>query len=129
MAMRALSLHEGRKMSVEFLVDDKVAVVTLAKPPHNLIDNDLIEGMRTAYKRAVQEGMPRHLVAQRDATLLRRCGRFCLHTGGNRTTQEEFAAIMDELENVGIPTVAAVHGAALGGGVELSLDLRPHHRG
>ena len=107
-------------MSVEFLVDNKVAVVTLAKPPHNLIDNDLIEGLRTAYKRAIHEGCR--------AILLRSAMRhFCAgadvsaFTGGNRTTQEEFAATMDELENVGIPTVAAVHGAALGGGVELSL--------
>ena len=43
-------------------------------------------------------------------------------TGGSRRRdQKDFEGLIDSLENVPLPVVAAVHGAALGGGFELAL--------
>lgn len=106
---------------VQFEKDGAVGVVTLAKPPHNLIDDALLQGMLGAYERALAEGCR--------SILLRSAMRhFCAGAdvegfkgGGRRRDQAGFEQLLDALENVGLPTVAAVHGAALGGGLELAL--------
>jgi enoyl-CoA hydratase/carnithine racemase len=106
---------------VQFDKDGAVAVVTLAKPPHNLIDEALLQGMLGAYERALAEGCR--------SILLRSAMRhFCAGAdvegfkgGGRRRDQAGFEQLLDALENVGLPTVAAVHGAALGGGLELAV--------
>ena len=66
---------------VEYETDGAVARVTLAKPPHNLIDAALTDGIVTAYDRAVAErkrcillrSAMRHLL--RSASLLLKSGR------------------------------------------------------
>ena len=106
---------------VQYEKDGAVAVVTLAKPPHNLIDDALLQGMLGAYERAMAEGCR--------SILLRSAMRhFCAGAdvegfkgGGRRRDQQGFEQLLDALENVALPTVAAVHGAALGGGLELAV--------
>ena len=106
---------------VHYEKDGAVGLVTLAKPPHNLIDESLLDGLLTAYARAVQEGCR--------AILLRSGQRhFCagadvagFTNGGRRRDQAGLEQLLSDLEDVPLPTVAAVHGAALGGGVELAL--------
>ncbi|HZB92760.1 MAG TPA: enoyl-CoA hydratase/isomerase family protein [Stellaceae bacterium] len=106
---------------VTYEKDGAVGVVTLAKPPHNLIDNALLDGLLGAYERAVAEGC---------RSILLRSGmrHFCAGAdvngftdGGRRRDQKGFEQLIGALENVPVPTVAAVHGAALGGGFELAL--------
>src|ERR1700760_320415 len=49
--------QEGiRMMTVTHEIDGKVGVVTLAKPPHNLIDDKLIEDLVAAYHTVVGQG-------------------------------------------------------------------------
>ena len=105
---------------VTYEKDGAVGIVTLAKPPHNLIDNALLDGLLGAYERAVAEGC---------RSILLRSGmrHFCAgadvngFTDGGRRDQRGFEELIGALENVPVPTVAAVHGAALGGGFELAL--------
>jgi enoyl-CoA hydratase/carnithine racemase len=106
---------------VTYEKDGAVGVVTLAKPPHNLIDEALLDALLTAYANAVAEG-------SRSILLRSSMRHFCagadvnaFTSGGRRRDQKDFEELIDSLENVPLPVVAAVHGAALGGGFELAL--------
>ncbi len=103
-------------------IDGLVGVVTLAKPPHNLIDDQLIEDLVAAYRTVVADGCR--------AILLRSAMRhFCagaeMQSWGTatriHTDQAKLEAMLDSLENVPVPTVAALNGGVLGGGLELAL--------
>jgi enoyl-CoA hydratase/carnithine racemase len=106
---------------VHFEKDGAVGVVTLAKPPHNLIDEALLRGMREGYDQALTQGCraillrsgQRHFCAGADVEGFR--------AGGRRRDQAQFEDLLQALEDLPIPIVAAVHGAALGGGLELAL--------
>src|SRR6516164_2678438 len=106
---------------VTYQKDGAVAVVTLAKPPHNLIDEAFLDALLAAYGEAVTSGC-------RSIILRSAMRHFCagadinaFTAGGRRRGQKEFDELVDRLENVPLPVVAAVHGAALGGGFELAL--------
>src|SRR6201996_1325612 len=103
-------------------IDGKVGVVTLAKPPHNLMDDRLIEDLMAAYQSVVTGGCR--------AILLRSAMRhFCAGAEMNswgtttriHTDKAKFDAMLQALEDVPVPTVSAVNGGALGGGLELAL--------
>jgi enoyl-CoA hydratase/carnithine racemase len=104
--------------TVRYTTEGAVALLTLAKPPHNLIDNALLGDLVAAYEQAVTE--------RRRAILLRSDMRhFCAGADvagfGAGHRPHDPVELLDKLENVPIPTVAAIHGAALGGGFELAL--------
>jgi len=42
---------------INYEKDGAVGVVTMAKPPYNLIDKVLLAGIAAAYEEAVEEGM------------------------------------------------------------------------
>ncbi len=99
-----------------------VGVVTLAKPPHNLIDDAMIVDLLAAYRKVLAEGCR--------AILLRSSMRhFCagaeLKSFGLTThiqsDEKRFTEFLDVMENAPVPTVAAVHGGVLGGGLEVAL--------
>ncbi|MEH2562397.1 enoyl-CoA hydratase/isomerase family protein [Bradyrhizobium sp. AZCC 2289] len=111
-----------RMTTVNYEIDGKVGVVTLAKPPHNLIDDALIEDLIAAYRAVVADGCR--------AILLRSSMRhFCagaeIQSFGTttliHTDRSKFKAALQSLEDVPVPTVAALNGGVLGGGLELAL--------
>jgi enoyl-CoA hydratase/carnithine racemase len=114
--------RRAKMTTVKHEIDGKVGVVTLAKPPHNLIDDVLVNDLVAAYKAVISEGCR--------AILLRSSQRhFCagaeVQSFGTttlvHTDQRKFETLMRSLEDVTVPTVAAVHGGVLGGGLELAL--------
>jgi enoyl-CoA hydratase/carnithine racemase len=109
-------------MTVTHEIDGKVGVVTLAKPPHNLLDDKLIDDLVAAYQAVVAGGCR--------AILLRSAMRhFCagaeMASWGTgtviHTDQAKVEKMLRDLEDVPVPTVAAVNGGALGGGLEMAL--------
>lgn len=105
--------------SIRMDKDGAVGVVSMAKPPHNLLDNAMLASLADAYATAVQAGCR--------AILLRSEMRhFCAGADldsitTQRWSQDELARLWAGLEDAPVPVVAAVHGAALGGGMELAL--------
>jgi enoyl-CoA hydratase/carnithine racemase len=99
--------------------DGAVGVATMAKPPHNLLDNALLAELTSAYSEAVEEGCRsillrssmRHFCAGADLEVI----------SSEMIDQAGLERIWHALEDVPVPTVAAVHGAALGSGFEFAL--------
>ena len=109
-------------MTIE-LREDHVGVVEFSRPPHNFFDASLIEEIADAYERL--DGDP----ACRAIVLCSAGKHFC--AGANFADENPAAtgALYEQavrLFEYGLPVVAAVQGAAIGGGlgVALSADLR-----
>ena len=92
--------------------------LTLNNPPHNLIGSDFIEEFCSAQERAVEDGM-RAILIRSDLR------HFCAGADVSALDREgvEASITLDRLESIPIPTVAAVHGAVLGGGFHPHLRL------
>ncbi len=99
--------------------DDHVAVVEFDHPPHNHIDLDLLRGLADAYERLDRDRGAR-------AILLCSTGRhFCAGADfatAEATAVDAFYAQAHRLFAAGLPVVAAVQGAAIGGGLGLALS-------
>jgi enoyl-CoA hydratase/carnithine racemase len=109
--------------TVKIEIDDAVATVSLAKPPHNLIDDAMIGDLLAAYRGVVAEGV-RAIVLRSDMRHFCAGAEMSSFTNGKTMIQhnaDRFFEFLDVLENAPVPTLAAVHGAALGGGLELAL--------
>lgn len=107
---------------IEAEFDGPVGIVTMSKPPHNLMDAEFLDAIISTYRQVIDDGAR--------AILLRSAMKhFCAGAdvgafgggGDGANDAMEAPAILDALESVPVPTIAAVHGAALGGGFELAL--------
>ncbi|MGI9597393.1 MAG: enoyl-CoA hydratase/isomerase family protein [Acidimicrobiales bacterium] len=100
-------------------VDGAVAVVTMAKPPHNLLDGAFIGQLIDAFEGAA-EADGRAILLRSDMKHFS-AGADVDGFGGSGGRDRTAAETLERLEGVGLPTVAAVHGLALGGGFEIAL--------
>ena len=96
--------------------DNAVAVVTLNNPPHNLLTMDFIDEYCAVLEHAVAEGA-RAILIKSDLR------HFCAgaNVGALSEGALDAAAILSRIESIPIPTIAALNGAVLGGGLELAL--------
>ncbi|MEK4426519.1 enoyl-CoA hydratase [Solibacillus sp. FSL K6-1523] len=114
---------------MEFLswrVEEGVAVVTISRPPANALSQGLIKDVDAFLDAVEQDEAVRVIVLHGE-------GRFFsagadIKEFTNVQTGEEFTVlaqngqqVFERLENFSKPVIAAIHGAALGGGLELAM--------
>ncbi|MBV8927724.1 MAG: enoyl-CoA hydratase/isomerase family protein [Mycobacteriaceae bacterium] len=110
--------------TVKLETSDDVAVVTMANPPANLFDGELMAGLLDVVHSATSEGV-RAMVLRSDGPLF---------SGGadvsmfKETSQAQARAMFDQafgliqaIEEAPFPVIAAVHGLCLAAGLELAL--------
>jgi enoyl-CoA hydratase len=120
-------------MLVHLDIDDDVARVELDKPPVNAFDLDLVLELAEAVRQLALSGARLAIFSGRGPSLA---------AGGDikwmyaRTTERDGASLrtffraiqtaFDDIDRLPMPTIAAVHGMTLGGGLEIALacDLR-----
>jgi enoyl-CoA hydratase/carnithine racemase len=104
---------------VEFSKDGDVALVYMNRPPHNLMERSLLDGLTRAFQRALDEGCRSILIGSR---LRHFCAGADLEAMiAGEIEKLDLLGFLHAMEDLPIPTVAAIHGAALGGGFELAL--------
>ena len=118
------SFHRENTMAepVTFTQHDAIGVITVDNPPVNALSPGIPEGI----KRCLQQG---NADAQVKAMVLIGAGRTFIagadikHLGKPRPTGKRNQELIEENDK---PVVAAIHGYALGGGLELALGC--HYR-
>lgn len=106
---------------VTYEQQDAVGVVTMSKPPHNLLDSALIDDILGAYSQALDEGCRSILLRSSMRHFCTGADVAAFKGGWKGPDGAEMAQVIAGLEDIALPTVAAVNGGALGGGFELAL--------
>ncbi|MGI9610937.1 MAG: enoyl-CoA hydratase/isomerase family protein, partial [Acidimicrobiia bacterium] len=109
---------------VELSVDESVALVRLNRPPVNAMNEQLADELGEAFwvcddpaiRAVVITGEP-HFAAGADIKGF----QATMEAGGREETARRLTASIRVLESLQKPSIAAVHGSALGGGCELAL--------
>ena len=104
---------------VRLEMDGAVAVVTMAKPPHNLLNGAFIDQLIGAFEGAADAGG--RAILLRSEMKHFSAGADVDGFGSEDGRSQDAAAVLERLEGVPLPTIAAVHGLALGGGFEVAL--------
>jgi 3-hydroxyacyl-CoA dehydrogenase len=114
------AINEG----TDLVVEDGVAVITLNFPPVNAMSPPLVEGFYEAFLAALADDAAKAIV-------LICAGRTFiagadLKTLGKTVPKVDIFTVFDTIEDSPKPAVAAMHGTALGGGMETALTF--HYR-
>jgi 3-hydroxyacyl-CoA dehydrogenase len=108
-------------MPVKFEFENGVAVATIDNPPVNAIGREIREGLNGAMDRALEANAERLVITG--------AGSFFAAGADAREfdgplREPHLNEVLHRLANFQIPTIAAINGPALGGGLEITLACR-----
>src|SRR5438132_5358162 len=116
---------------IDYQVNDGIAVITIDNPPVNALAPGVLEGIEDAVARGVQDPSVKALVLIGAAeTFVAGADINIFKTMTTRqqslARSEAFHASLKNIDSASKPVVAAIHGNALGGGLELAMSC--HYR-
>jgi 3-hydroxyacyl-CoA dehydrogenase len=109
---------------VNYTVDDGVAVLTVNNPPVNALGHGVRLGLLKGVEKAQDDEAASAIVIYCEGNTIIAGADITEFATGPKDPQQE--DVMVALENSSKPTVAAIHGTALGGGLETAMSC--HYR-
>ena len=111
---------------IQYEVGDGIAVITIDNPPVNALGPGVLEGIESAVERGASDPSVRAIVLiGAGETFVAGADINIFKTMTTRQQSlaraEAFHATLKNIENASKPVVAAIHGHALGGGLELAM--------
>jgi 3-hydroxyacyl-CoA dehydrogenase len=112
---------------VDYTVDDGVAVLTLNNPPVNALSHGVRLGLVKGVEKALEDESASAIVIYCEGNTFIAGADITEFASGPQDPQLD--EVLLALENSSKPTVAAIHGTALGGGLETAMagHLRSAH--
>src|SRR5258708_4839339 len=104
--------------SVELRDEDGIAVILVDNPPVNALKHEVRAGLGEGLRLARDSGAKAAVVACAGRTFLAGAD---ITEFGKPSQPPSLLDVLDDIEAMPIPTVAALHGTPLGGGFELAL--------
>ena len=101
-------------------MQDNLAIIYMNNPPNNLINNQFLDSLQKTINEAIKNNARAILITSK-------IKHFCAGADPNfflkSSSKKKYdtTRLMRIVENIQIPTIAAIKGAALGGGFELAL--------
>ncbi len=109
---------------VDYTVDDGVAVLTLNNPPVNALSHGVRLGLVKGVEKALEDESAGAIVIYCEGNTFIAGADITEFASGPQDPQLD--EVLLALENSRKPTVAAIHGTALGGGLETAMSC--HYR-
>jgi len=106
-------------MSVQYRVDGDIAVLTMQNPPVNALSQSLRAGLVEGLSKLAEDDSVKAAVLIGDGRGF--CAGADITEFGKPPQEPALSEALDAMENCAKPIVAAIHGIALGGGLEVAL--------
>ena len=103
----------------DLTLDGDVAVITLNSPPVNALSAAVRQGLFEAFKQADADGAAKAIVLVCDGRTF--IAGADITEFGSTMADPQLADVQDVIEGASKPVIAAIHGTALGGGLEVAL--------
>ena len=109
---------------VTYSVQDDIGVVVIDNPPVNALSSAVLDGLLTAFNALERSANVRAIVViggGRTFVAGADINEFVEITRGRRGTMPAFHPVLNAIEDCAKPVIMAIHGTALGGGLELAM--------
>jgi len=106
-----------------YAVKDGIAIVTTNYPPVNALSVEVIEGLFHAFDRALGDAAVNAIVLICDGRTFIAGADIKNINNAQARPQVDFFELQNRIETSAKPSVAAIHGTALGGGLEVAMTL------
>jgi len=107
-------------MPVELSFSNDAAILTIDNSPLNLINAEVRAGIQHCIFKVLETGATRLIITGTGTTFVAGADA---KEFGKLPVDPQLNDVLMQLAHLPIPTIAAINGAALGGGLEIALDL------
>ena len=112
---------------IKFEKEDQIAIITINNPPANALARYIFEQLSNTFDMIEQDDLIKVVVVKGEGKFFSAGADIKEFTTVEDSSEfqalaEKTQLLYDRIEQLSIPVIAAIHGAALGGGLELALS-------